>query len=208
MAATKRRDRLSLVTPQDSQPSDETTERYELDWTILMARSQDGDASAYVRLLEEITPYLRYRASRFHQNPLDVEDTVQDILLTVHTVRQTYDPSRPFGPWLVGIANRRAFDRLKRQGRRRAHEVPFSDEHEAVPAESADIDTMMDSKRLEEAICNLPPAQQQAIRMLKLKEMSLKEAELVSGVSIASLKVATHRALKNLRSMLTHRSGK
>jgi RNA polymerase sigma-70 factor (ECF subfamily) len=35
--------------------------------------------------------------------------------------------------------------------------------------------------------------------MLKLQEMSLKEAAEASGMSVAALKVATHRALKNLR---------
>ena len=38
----------------------------------------------------------------------------------------------------------------------------------------------------------LPPDQRQAIKMLKLNEMSLKEAAAVSGRSIAALKVATH----------------
>ncbi len=36
-----------------------------------------------------------------------ITDAVQDVLLTVHMVRHAYDPSRPFGPWLLAIANRR-----------------------------------------------------------------------------------------------------
>jgi RNA polymerase sigma-70 factor (ECF subfamily) len=35
--------------------------------------------------------------------------------------------------------------------------------------------------------------------MLKLEEMSLREAASASGTSIAALKVATHRGLKSLR---------
>jgi DNA-directed RNA polymerase specialized sigma24 family protein len=38
--------------------------------------------------------------------------------------------------------------------------------------------------------------------MLKLKEMSLKEAAAASGMSIGSLKVATHRAMNALRKKL------
>jgi len=38
--------------------------------------------------------------------------------------------------------------------------------------------------------------------MLKLNEMSLKEAATASGRSIAALKVATHRAIRNLRQLL------
>lgn len=201
----ERGDRLKLVTSDPADGEAARAKRHELDWTILMARAQDGDAAAYLRLLKEITPYLRSRTARYHRDPRDIEDTVQDILLTVHSVRQTYDPSRPFGPWLVGIANRRAFDRLRRQGRRRAHEFPLTAEHEAVAAAADNIEDAADRHRLAGAIGDLPPAQQQAIRMLKLREMSLKEAATESGMSIASLKVATHRALKSLRNMLTDR---
>ncbi len=61
------RDRLRLVgTKSGSRPDEalERAERHELDWTILMARAQDGDAEAYLRLLQEITPYLRSRTAR------------------------------------------------------------------------------------------------------------------------------------------------
>ena len=53
---------------------------------------------------------------------------------------------------------------------------------------------------------DLPNPQRRAIELLKLQEMSLKEASAVSGMSIASLKVATHRALKGLRRILAGRS--
>src|SRR5258708_35732958 len=89
----------------------------DVDWSILMARAQEGDRAAYHRLLQEITPYLRSLAARRHRDPNDIEDAVQDVLLTVHSIRQTYDPARPFAPWLVAIANRRFIDRLRRQGR-------------------------------------------------------------------------------------------
>ena len=47
----------------------------------------------------------------------EAEDAVQDTLLTLHTLRHTFDPTRPFGPWLATIAARRAIDRLRRRGR-------------------------------------------------------------------------------------------
>jgi RNA polymerase sigma factor (sigma-70 family) len=178
----------------------------DVDWTILMARAQDGDGAAYRRLLEEITPYVRSLASRQHRDSNDIEDVVQDVLLTIHAIRHTYDPARPFAPWLVAIANRRFIDRLRRQGRARARETSLTIEHETFSGPRANIEESSDRHELEGAINNLPPMQQQAIRLLKLKEMSLKEAATASGMSIASLKVATHRALKSLRKMLADRS--
>jgi RNA polymerase sigma-70 factor (ECF subfamily) len=42
--------------------------------------------------------------------------------------------------------------------------------------------------------------------MLKLNEMSLKEAAAASGRSIPALKVASHRAINSLRRMLKQHS--
>lgn len=178
----------------------------DVDWTILMGRAQAGDADAYLRLLHEITPYLRTLAARRHCDAAEVEDAVQDVLLTIHAIRHTYDPARPFGPWLVAIANRRFMDRLRRQGRRQSRETPLGPEHETFAEAPANLELKAEGHGLQEAIDNLPPMQKQAIEMLKLREMSLKEAAAASGLSIAALKVATHRAIRSLRRRLGDRS--
>jgi RNA polymerase sigma-70 factor (ECF subfamily) len=180
----------------------------DLDWSILMGRAQGGDSIAYRRLLEDIAPYLRLLAARHHRDTRDVEDTVQDILLTVHAIRHTYDPSRPFGPWLVAIANRRIADRLRRQARLRSREIFIDTGYETFPAPQANfLETEWNERALRKAVEQLPQGQRQAIQLLKLEEMSLKEAAVASGMSVASLKVATHRALKRLRKMLGNQSG-
>jgi RNA polymerase sigma factor (sigma-70 family) len=176
------------------------------DWSGLMARAQDGDRQAYRALLEDMTPFLRALAARCFKAPGDIEDAVQDVLLTVHAVRHAYDPRRPFGPWLVAIANRRIIDRLRRQIRARSREIELTAEHETFSAHQANLqpsfDETSDEAALHKAIEILPPDQRQAIRLLKLGEMSLKEAALASGRSVSALKVATHRAIKSLRKML------
>ena len=180
-----------------------STQRCEVDWSILMAHAQAGDGAAYRRLLREIVPYLRSLASRRNADGQDIEDAVQDILLTLHTIRHTYDPARPFGPWLVAIAQRRLIDRLRGQSRRRRRETPLTAEHETFPTDQTNINAgLSDHRALHAAIMNLPAGQSQAIQLLKLKEMSLKEAATISGLSVAALKVATHRALHGLRKML------
>jgi RNA polymerase sigma-70 factor, ECF subfamily len=170
-----------------------------------MALAQDGDRRAYRTLLQDMTPYLRALASRCFREPSDIEDAVQDVLLTIHAVRHTYDPGRPFGPWLVAIANRRIIDRLRRHMRARAREVELSAEHETFSPEATNVhidDAPADQAALHAAITTLPRDQREAISLLKLKEMSLKEAALASGRSISALKVATHRAIKSLRKRL------
>jgi RNA polymerase sigma factor (sigma-70 family) len=193
--------RLTLVTSTatDNKPAS----RGQPDWSALMARAQDGDRDAYRSLLGQIEPFVRSIARRCFNRAADVEDVVQDVLLTVHAIRNTYDPKRPFGPWLVAIANRRMIDRLRRRARQQAREIELSGEHETFPDASANLDRPIPAElALAGAIDKLPPDQRDAIRMLKLNEMSLKEASQASGRSIAALKVATHRAIRNLRQLL------
>jgi RNA polymerase sigma-70 factor (ECF subfamily) len=52
------------------------------------------------------------------------------------------------------------------------------------------------------AVRALPEGQRQAIELLKLEELSLKEAAEISGTSVGALKVATHRAMATLRRTL------
>jgi RNA polymerase sigma factor (sigma-70 family) len=177
-----------------------------LAWSELMARAQAGDKVAYRRLLEDITPYLRSLAARHAMLVGEVEDVVQDVLLTVHAIRHTYDPGRPFGPWLLAIARRRIVDRLRRRGRMAA-EAPLGPEHETIAADGANLYPLLSGRRaLQDAIARLPAGQRRAILLLKLRGLSLKEAALESGLSIAALKVASHRALRALRAMLDERT--
>jgi RNA polymerase sigma-70 factor (ECF subfamily) len=198
----------ALPSAAPSRSRKEKPAEHELDWSIYMAHAQGGDREAYRRLLEDITPYLRSIAARHFQNSGDIEDAVQEVLLTVHAVRHTYDPARPFGPWLVAIANRRVVDGLRRRGRSRAREVALEADHETFTLPQANLaETRSDGRVLRDAIEQLPLGQRDAIRMLKLQEMSLKEAAAASGMSVAALKVATHRALKNLRKMFGKQGG-
>jgi RNA polymerase sigma-70 factor (ECF subfamily) len=179
------------------------------EWAQLMARAQEGDAAAYRRLLGAIAPYLRALAARYHRQPQDVEDSVQDILLTVHAIRHTYDPNRPFKPWLVAIGRRRIFDRLRGQGRIRARETFLSAEHETFAAPEANLyEAEPDAAALREAVAQLPEAQRRAVTMLKIEEKSLKDVSAATGMSIAALKVSTHRAVKTLRKLLDGRREK
>lgn len=176
-------------------------------WAALMAAAQSGDQASYARLLGEITPLIRRLARQEWPtgNPADIEDVVQETLLTVHTIRHTFDPGRPFFPWLLALLQRRTADGVRRRTRTSRREIFIDALDVTFSAEATNIEdeTSADSEALRKAIAELPPGQRQAIELLKLKEMSLKEASAATGISAAAFKVATHRALKALRAKLT-----
>ncbi len=169
-----------------------------------MAAAQDGDAAAYRRLLVAIVPFIRAIAARQHRAPDRVEDVVQDVLLTVHRVRHTYDPARPFDHWLAAITRRRSIDALRRLGRIGQAEVADDSAYAtfADPRANRDSEAGAAADELGPALAALPPGQREAIELVKLREMSLKEASRASGKSVAALKVNVHRALKALRARL------
>lgn len=173
------------------------------DWSVLMAQSQDGDQQAYVTLLRSLTPYVRSLAARLGLVGDEAEDAVQDVLLTIHKIRHTYDPTLPFGPWLTAVARRRLIDRTRLRSRRWRRETALTEAHETLAAtESNYHEAAAEARRLRAAIATLPAGQRQAIEMVKLQELSLKEASARSGQSETALKVAVHRAVRRLRSLL------
>ena len=56
-----------------------------------------------------------------------VDDLVQDTLISLHRKRASYDPTRPFLPWLAAIARYRWVDRLRQGYRHEARRYDYDD---------------------------------------------------------------------------------
>jgi RNA polymerase sigma-70 factor (ECF subfamily) len=170
-------------------------------WSGWMAQAQDGDNAAYARLLREILPFLRVLARRRCRDPDRCEDIVQDTLLTLHRVRHTYEPARPFTPWLAAICDRRSIDALRKRVRLGAHETADERAYEtfADPMANQELEAGDAAQELAALVASLPASQRDALELVKVKEMSLLEASAVSGQSVGALKVSVHRAIKALR---------
>lgn len=160
----------------------------------LMARWQSGDAEACGELLDDIGPSLHNFLRRRIADAGEVEDAYQEILLAIFASRHTYEPARPFEPWLFAIARNIAVDFIRRRWSRAKWEELVAELPEQ-PATLADDAT----PELERALRQLPADQQQAFTMLKLDGLSLETAAARAGVSVGALKVRAHRAYKALK---------
>jgi RNA polymerase sigma factor (sigma-70 family) len=170
-----------------------------------MAAAQTGDRAAYEALLRECVPLISTIAGRQGVPPDQIDDVVQDVLLTIHRARQTYDPARSFTGWLRIIAERRAIDLLRRLGRQRAREIYSPLAFESHADQGADPTRLAReaaaSNRVHAALGMLPERQREAVQVLLLQEQSLADAAIVTRRSKGALKVNLHRALKALRGM-------
>jgi RNA polymerase sigma factor (sigma-70 family) len=160
-------------------------------WGGLMAAAQAGHGGAYRRLLEEVRHWLQRYMSRRLPSSL-VEDTVQEVLIAIHEKRHTYDPRRPFQPWLVAVARYKWIDTLRRMNRGLG----------AVLSEDLAVgdheNEVMNAELLERLMAALKPAQADVIRLVKIQGYSIEEASIRTRQSSSLVKVNIHRGLARL----------
>jgi RNA polymerase sigma factor (sigma-70 family) len=161
------------------------------EWSGLMAAAQKGDGVRYRQLLDEIRPWLkRYFGTRLP--PAMVDDAVQDTMFALHEKRNSYDASRPFGPWLVAIARYKWIDRLR--ALRKSATQPISEDI-AIEDHGAAIQT---ATTLEKLLADLKPAQAEVIRLVKMHGFSIEEASARTGQSASLVKVNIHRGITRM----------
>ena len=164
-------------------------------WDRMMAAAQEGDANAYRGLLSELARWLRrYYARRLP--PAMIEDAVQDVLLALHEKRHTYDPERPFGPWLAAIARYKWIDRLRSL---KADATEPLDENIGIQDHE---DTVIAGSTFEQLLAELKAPQAEAIRLVKIQGYSVEEAARATGQSVSLIKVNIHRGLKRLANII------
>jgi len=173
----------------------------------LMQSAQHGDRVAYERLLKESMVLVR-RVARHHAMAEDrIDDLIQETLLTMHRVRQTFDPSRSFDAWLGAIARRRMIDLWRqdaRTGRREIHDDGAYETYADTRADpAATLDLESQRQRLREAVATLPPAQRHAVEHLGMLGELAADVARATGQTAGALRVNLHRALRALRAQLS-----
>ncbi|HLH94560.1 MAG TPA: sigma-70 family RNA polymerase sigma factor [Xanthobacteraceae bacterium] len=175
-----------------------TTSSQENDWAAWMRAAMTGDAGAYQQFLVSLAPHIRAvarsRCRSLGAPDGEVEDIVQEVLLTIHLKRGTWDQSRPIGPWVAAIARNKLIDVLRRGGRRIS--VPIDDVVDSLQAEdhapelsTRDIDTLLEQ---------LKPQQREVVRSISLNGSSIRETAGRLKMTEGAVRVTLHRALKAL----------
>lgn len=167
----------------------------------LMRQALDGDKRAYADLLQETARFLRPFLARHLNFSTEVDDVLQEILLSIHKARHTYDGNRPYKPWAYAIAKFRLQDHL------RAH---YAD-HLRYAVELSEVEndlqepvtkSGMTYESISGEVEKLPPRQAEILRMMHQEGYTAKEVAEKVGMKESAVKVAAHRAYKILRKKL------
>ena len=148
-------------------------------------------------MFEEIGPLITRFVRRRMTDQMEAEDVCQEALIAIYKSRHTFQPSRPFEPWMFAIVRNvvnRYFSTSLQQTRWQ--------EPVAVMPEVADEDRVTFGPEIRQAFERLTPNQLEAVRLTKLRGLSVEEASQLTGASVASMKVRVHRAYQTLKGSL------
>jgi RNA polymerase sigma-70 factor (ECF subfamily) len=164
-----------------------------------MLCAQQGDQRAYEELLRLVAREARSFVGRRIGWADWTEDVVQDVLLTVHRTRHTYDPARPFAPWFYAITNSRLIDVLRSRKRVITREVADEEAMAAQPAPAGTEGPSDVSEALAQAVAQLPRVQREVVSLLKYEDLSVREVAVRMQMTEGAVKAMAHRGYKVLR---------
>lgn len=167
----------------------------------LMQRSLNGDTQAYAELLQQTARLLRPYLSRRLYAGSEVDDVLQEILLSIHKARHTYDGRRPYKPWAYAIAKFRLHDHLRAHYADHLHKAEDLSELEEILPDDV-TESGFNYESISEEIEKLPEKQATILRLMHQEGYTSKEVAGKIGMTESAVKVAAHRAYKILRERL------
>jgi RNA polymerase sigma-70 factor (ECF subfamily) len=131
----------------------------------------------------------------------DADDAAQDAFLSALDRIETYDPSRPFGPWLMRIATNAAIDLVRRRAVRKAdaldERAPSRRSSPASDAEAAEV-----RSKLTTALASLPERQRVAVTLFDVEGYSHAEIAGILGIPEGTVRSEVFHARRRLRTLL------
>jgi RNA polymerase sigma-70 factor (ECF subfamily) len=171
------------------------------DLASLMQRYQEGDAAAFQGLYRAVADRVYGYLVRSTGDRTTADDLLQEVFLNIHRARATYRPGSPVLPWAFAIARHAAASRARSVGRRAKREESREDLSDApAPETETASDPRLDE--IQTVIDALPAQQREALLLLKVSGLSLKEAAAATGSTVGAVKLRAHRAYEAIRKHL------
>jgi RNA polymerase sigma-70 factor (ECF subfamily) len=173
-----------------------------------IAAAAAGDRRAIERLLGSIRPpvvrYCRARVGSQERSFASADDVAQEVCLAVLTALPSYrDQGRPFLAFVYGIAAHKVADAHRSAARNRSDpvaDVPDGPETGAGPEQRAVQGEL--SEQMARLLRLLPDKQREIVVLRVVVGLSAEETAAAVGSTPGAVRVAQHRALTKLRTVL------
>ncbi|MAZ76888.1 MAG: RNA polymerase subunit sigma-24 [Micavibrio sp.] len=172
------------------------------EWSLLAKAAQSGDKKAYRQLLSDILPYIRNILMPSLANADAADDITQEVLISVHKSLNTYNPDKPFRPWLSAIINFRRTDYLRKYYSKRDDQKTSLDNPDYI-SQNVTNDTYAGELRdIEGALAEIPEKQRTIFKLIKIEGYTAEEVANKMDMNVSAVKVSAHRTTKRLKGAL------
>lgn len=157
----------------------------------LVKRARGGAADAAEALLERHWDRAWTAAYAVLGNRSAADDAAQSAVERAFRALDSFDESRPFGPWLARIAANQALNQIRARRREVAldEELPGEDRYEGVDARDEVI----------RAVAALPPDRRMVVALRYWADLEHSEIALALDVPVGTVSSRLSRAIRELR---------
>jgi RNA polymerase sigma-70 factor (ECF subfamily) len=169
--------------------------------TSFVARAIAGDVEAFACLYDDNVARI-YRHAYFRLGEAsEAEDiTHQTFLQAWQAIGRYRQTGAPFAAWLLAIAHNLIVDHYRRRPKgRRVDEAILAEE---LIDETADLERRLDHQRVQSALKQLRPDQQQILTMRLIDDLDYPAIARATGKTEGNVRVILHRSLSALRRLL------
>jgi len=174
----------------------------------LIESAQSGNKEAFAVLVQQYSKNIYNLAYRMTGNREDAMDVTQEVLFRAYRALASFQPDKPFLPWVYRITWNICADRGRKIGRTPQEDSIDEIEENAarIPSSSPSPDSTYEHQELAEvlkkAIAELPEGYRELIVMFHVDGLSIKEVSDVMGMKETVIKNRLYRGRQMLRKIL------
>ncbi|MCM4077940.1 RNA polymerase sigma factor [Paractinoplanes hotanensis] len=165
----------------------------------LAERLRAGDETALRVAYERHGSAVLYLAQRLLGNRADSEDVTQMTFVAAWTGRDSFDPQRgTMLGWLLGIARRKAVDRL-RSASREQRTTETVQAQQTAPDTDETPERIVDRLVVADELGRLPDEQRRTLELAFFDDLTHPQIATVTGLPLGTVKSHIRRGMANLR---------
>jgi RNA polymerase sigma factor (sigma-70 family) len=165
----------------------------------LGARLAAGEEGAIDECYAALGPMVLGYLRRFVPRD-EAEDVLQRVFYEVWRNHDRYDPARSLEGWVLGIARKRAIDRLRR---RHANVVPMEELRDLAGDDGRELaERYARASEVRGALARLPATQREVLTLAYLGGLTQTQIAERLGVPLGTVKARAFRGLRRLADLL------
>lgn len=168
----------------------------------VFSRIASGDQRAVAECVQEFGGLVQALARRWHAEPADAEDAVQEIFIDLWKSAGRYDAAKasPRG-FVAMIARRRLIDRARKRGRA-PEMVSFPDDFQPVAETAGASEVLERADAVRRVLAELTPMQRRMLEMTLLEGKTHEEVALETDTPLGTVKSHVRRGLMRARALM------